>query len=130
VLTDAATGAVLWRAAEVDAFHLAAGGDLIARYLAWQAERAREEAWWRDEYPRWSFEKRAEYWYERIWRQVRWQEEEGLDPYFMFTPERYAEWRVREPEIGRILDAVIDRLGSGRAEIERRLERGQRRGPK
>jgi hypothetical protein len=48
----------------------------------------------------------------------------------MFTPGNYAEWRVREPEIDRILDAVIDRLGSGRAEIERRLGRGRRGSPR
>lgn len=128
VLTDLRTGAELTRRYANALRPAGANEDLIAHYLAHGSREQQIETFWRDEYSRWSFEQRAAHWYENIWRRRRWQEEFGLDEFAMFTPANYAEWRTREPEIDRILDAVIDRFEDAkgiRPEINRRLGRTQ-----
>jgi hypothetical protein len=123
-LFDAKSGAVLARRESSGLRRAEDVKDLIVVHIA-DRERAREEeSFWRDEYPRWSFEMRFAYWDRSIRRAMRWQGEWGLDEYAAFTPEAYAGWRTRDPEIDRILDRILEGLdASDRAAIEHRLGR-------
>jgi hypothetical protein len=62
---------------------------------------------------------------QHILLQMRFQGEAGFDEYALFTPDSYAEWRAREPDIDSIYEFIIDHLPgeseSIRAEIYRRL---------
>lgn len=125
VLTDVRTGRVVSRrtSAGLDA---APRVDLLDAHLEYLEARAREEVFWRDEYARWSFERRAEHWYDLIRRAMRSQEEYGLDELSIFTPESHAAWRALEPEIDRVLDAVFARLGRSPDVIASRVGRPPR----
>lgn len=123
VLTDIRSGAVLARGSSCALAPGVTSPDLLDRHLAHLEILAQERAFWRDEYPRWSFERRAEHWYDRIRRHMRSHEELGLNELAGFTPESYETWRALDPDIDRILEVVATRLGRSLASLTAPLGR-------
>lgn len=75
------------------------------------AQQEREELFWKTEYAAKSFEDRAAYWASMMFRQMRWQNESGLDEYAGFTPEWYEFAQSREPDFDQMFDFIFERYG-------------------
>lgn len=101
--------------------------NLLDTYLEQQVEKQRNSNWWEEEYAQMSLEEKQGFWLHNTMMQMRFQGESGYDEYAFFTPENYADWLAKEPDIDQILDFVIENIPDDtetvRAEINQRLGR-------
>ena len=69
----------------------------------------------RDEiYPNYTFNEKVSFWSGRLHQQMRWSEEDGEDPYSIYTPEWYKSTKDFEPDFDKIMDEVFSKYwGTG-----------------
>lgn len=71
--------------------------------------RKKEESFWNNEYAAKSFEEKAAYWANGMFRSERWQTESGLDIYNGYTPFWYQFAKNREPDFDKMLLFIFER---------------------
>ena len=79
-----------------------------AREARFEAEARR---YWAEEYPRLPFEAKVMRWLPDVHRGMRYQGEATGDEYSQFSARWYEGAKEVEPEIDRIMEAVVPRLG-------------------
>ncbi len=66
------------------------------------------------EYPNYSFEKKVKFWGSTLHRNMRWLEEDGDDPYSIYSLDWYRSVKEKEPNIDDIMKKVISKYwGTG-----------------
>lgn len=58
-------------------------------------------------YPAYTFEERVTYWSGVLYQQMRWQEEEGLNPYDIYNLQWYEYVKNKEPDFDEIMDTIF-----------------------
>lgn len=69
----------------------------------------KQDSFWKNEYAAKSFEEKAAYWANGMFRSERWQTESGLDIYNGYTPAWYEFAKKREPDFDKILVYIFER---------------------
>ena len=70
----------------------------------------REEWFWKEEYPNKSREEKIKYWSGSLHQQMRWNGESGQDEMAIFSKEDYMHWKLKEPEIEKLLPEILKML--------------------
>ena len=71
---------------------------------------SRVTLFWIEEYPKKSYNERIDHWVTEIGRQLRWNEESGIDTSDYFSDLDVEKWREIEPKIDEIISKVRERL--------------------
>jgi hypothetical protein len=71
---------------------------------------SRVTLFWIEEYPKKNYNERINHWVGEIGRQLRWNEESGIDTSDYFSNLDVETWREIEPRIDEIISKVRDRL--------------------
>ena len=71
---------------------------------------SRAAFFWIEEYPKKSYNERIDHWSGEIGRQLRWNEESGIDTSDYFSNLDVETWREIEPRIDEIISKIRDRL--------------------
>jgi len=104
------------------AFSAKKKNNLIEWYYERQKEKKESERFWIEEYPAYSLEEKRGFWLRYFYSAMRSQGEAGVDEYWLFTKENYAEWRRSEPDMDMMLEYVIEKLPHyDKDEIRKRL---------
>ncbi|MBX7173246.1 MAG: hypothetical protein K1X72_19915 [Pyrinomonadaceae bacterium] len=73
------------------------------------AYQKKEDSFWKNDYGAKSFEEKAAYWANGMFRSERWQTESGLDIYEGYTPNWYQFAKKREPDFDKMLVYIFER---------------------
>lgn len=71
---------------------------------------SRVTLFWIEEYPKKNYNERIDHWIGEIGRQLRWNEESGIDTSDYFSNLDVETWREIEPKIDEIISKVRERL--------------------
>jgi len=76
----------------------------------WKKNIIDEKLFWRDIYPKYSFDEKVSYWSQTLNQQMRWQAESGLDEYTIFSRDWYISVKGIEPNIDRIIAMSFEKF--------------------
>jgi pectate lyase len=79
----------------------------------WVKELLRKENdFWEKTYPTFSYKEKIKHWSGTLHRQMRWQIENGLDPYAIYNKNWYKNTRKFEPLIDEIMNDIFSNYWS------------------
>ncbi len=70
----------------------------------------KEETFWQQKYPNFSFDEKVSHWSSVLHRKMRWQAESGLDPYAVYGKDWYQNTKRIEPMIDEIMDILFSEV--------------------
>jgi hypothetical protein len=95
-----------------------------------EEDTEKQEAFWKDEYPKLPIEERQKIWLRKIWQKMRWQGESTGEDLSYFSENVYMSWKKIDKDIDLILDYVIKEIdlmyygdGSIAYKIDEKLKR-------
>ena len=93
----------------IDAFSQNPKEDICEAYLNCIETTKSEKEIFRKKYLAFSFDEKVEYWSGNLFRQMRWQQESGLDPYAIYDLAWYMNIKITEPEFDKIIELVFSK---------------------
>ena len=78
---------------------------------------------WKNIYPKKSYEERVSYWSGSFGRQMRWNGESGVDEFAVFSHSAYCFWKSHEPKIDEMLPTILKILGLNKERIYKLIEK-------
>ena len=93
----------------IDAFSKYPKEDIYDAYLNRIETTKLENEMFRKKYIAFSFDEKVEYWSGNLFRQMRWQQESGLDPYAIYDLAWYMNIKITEPEFDKIIELVFSK---------------------
>lgn len=90
------------------AFYDKAQSSYIDLHIKHLESKSEEELFWKNEYPKKSFNQKVEFWNGILHRQMRWQGESGYDEYLIFNKDWYVKTIHQDPEFERVFDNLLE----------------------